>query len=205
MPVKSAGVGPGLSNSNSKYGAPATVVLAHSVSHSGPLGKPIICFNCLGLGHQRKQCSEKVRCCSCFNYGHVSSAYLSKHHNQRRYVPKPCLEGKGVEKTSINPDGVPHLASSVSPKPPENPTSRENHASTMANWAVDPRPFILEGFTLEEPVSHPSLHQEVYLTGCYTLYNEDLAIMKLNPPVNKSREDFKNLADGPRVFFHDVH
>jgi hypothetical protein len=73
----------------------------------------------------------------------------------------------------------------------------------MANWEVDPHPFVPVGFTLEEPMLRPMLHQEVYITRCYTLYNEDLAIVKLNPPVDKV--DFKFLAEGLRMFFHDVH
>jgi hypothetical protein len=33
------------------------------------------------------------------------------------------------------------------------------------------------------------LRQEVFITGCYSLLNEDLAIVKLDPPVDKA--DFK--------------
>lgn len=73
----------------------------------------------------------------------------------------------------------------------------------MANWACDPPPFVSIGFTLEERSHRPPLRQEVYITGCYTLCNEDLAIMKLDPPVDKV--DFKNLAEGLRTFFHEVH
>jgi hypothetical protein len=47
------------------------------------------------------------------------------------------------------------------------------------------------------------LCHEVFVTGCYTLYNEDLAIVKLDPPVNK--EDFGELKTTLRSFFHDVH
>ncbi|CAD6221146.1 unnamed protein product [Miscanthus lutarioriparius] len=73
----------------------------------------------------------------------------------------------------------------------------------MANWAVDPRPFVPKRFTLEESMPRPPLRQEVYVTGCYMLCNEDLAIVKLEPPVSK--EDFGSLASALRVFFQETH
>lgn len=73
----------------------------------------------------------------------------------------------------------------------------------MANWACDPRPFVHAGFELVEPVLQPLLRQEVFVPGCYTLCNEDLAIVKLTPPVDKA--DFKDLKEALRSFFHDVH
>ena len=39
--------------------------------------------------------------------------------------------------------------------------------------------------------------------GCYTLFNEDLAIAKLTPPVHK--DDFKLLTKELKVFFEEVH
>lgn len=41
------------------------------------------------------------------------------------------------------------------------------------------------------------------MTGCYTLVNEDLAIMKLEPKVHP--KDFASLATALRSFFMDVH
>ena len=55
----------------------------------------------------------------------------------------------------------------------------------MANWACDPHPRVPKGFVLVEPMPRPPLHHEVYVTGCYTLSNEDLAIVKLQPQVHK--------------------
>jgi hypothetical protein len=73
----------------------------------------------------------------------------------------------------------------------------------MANWAIDPRMFVPKGFTLEEPTPHPPLRQEVYVTGCYTLCNEDLAIVRLELPISK--EDFGSLASALQVFFQTTH
>lgn len=64
-------------------------------------------------------------------------------------------------------------------------------------------PFIPKGFTMAVPVPHPPLCQEVYVMGCYTLANEDLAIVKLEPRVHS--EDFASLASALRTFFMDVH
>lgn len=69
----------------------------------------------------------------------------------------------------------------------------------MANWAVDPHPFVHASFMLEDLVPRPPLHHEVYVTGCYTLYNEDLVIVKFNPPVDTA--DFKKPAEGLHTFF----
>lgn len=73
----------------------------------------------------------------------------------------------------------------------------------MANWPVDPLPHVPAGFTLEEPAHRPLLRHEVFITGCYTLYNEDLAIVKLQPPVHK--DDFSDLKTALRSFFHDIY
>jgi hypothetical protein len=48
-------------------------------------------------------------------------------------------------------------------------------------------------------VQCPPLRHEVFMTGCYTLYNEDLAIVKLRPSVHK--DDFGSLATALRTFF----
>ncbi|XP_066325403.1 uncharacterized protein [Miscanthus floridulus] len=73
----------------------------------------------------------------------------------------------------------------------------------MANWAVDPRPHVPRGFTLQDPVSRPPLRHEVYVAGCYSLHDEDLAIVKLQPPVHK--DDFASLDSALRAFFEEMH
>lgn len=81
----------------------------------------------------------------------------------------------------------------------------QNHKiiAPMANWAVDPRPHVPRGFTLQDPVSRPLLRHEVYVAGCYSLHNEDLAIVKLQPPVHK--DDFASLDSALRAFFEEMH
>jgi hypothetical protein len=73
----------------------------------------------------------------------------------------------------------------------------------MANWPADPIPHLPKGFELDETTPRSLLHHEVYVTGSYTLYNEDLAIMRLEPLVHP--EDFEELKTALRSFFHDIH
>jgi len=49
----------------------------------------------------------------------------------------------------------------------------------------------------------PPLRQKVYITGCYTLYDEDFTIVRMQPPVHK--EDFADMKAALRTFFHDIH
>lgn len=73
----------------------------------------------------------------------------------------------------------------------------------MANFVVDPRPHVPAGFSLVDQSLRPPLRQEVFLAGCYIQANEDLAIVKLVPPVHK--DDFEPLAAELRHFFSEVH
>jgi hypothetical protein len=49
----------------------------------------------------------------------------------------------------------------------------------MANWVVDPIPDVPTGYTIVDSPLQSLLREEVFITGCYTLYNEDLAIVKM--------------------------
>lgn len=73
----------------------------------------------------------------------------------------------------------------------------------MANWACDPRPHIPKGFELVPHVERLMLRHEVFVIGCFNQYNEDLAIIKLEPAINK--EDFDQLATALRSFFKEIH
>lgn len=73
----------------------------------------------------------------------------------------------------------------------------------MANWAVDPAPHVPCGFSLVERMLGPPRHHEVFMTGCHSLHNEDLVIIKLQPAVNK--DDYSELAEALRSFFLDIH
>jgi hypothetical protein len=56
---------------------------------------------------------------------------------------------------------------------------------------------------LVEPMPNPLLHHDVYVSSCYTLCNEDLTIVRLQPAVHK--DDFDSLATALRGFFKEMH
>ena len=161
------------------------------------------CRRCLGPGHKRKDCTRMVRCILCYNYGHTSLTCLSKIHAKRRYRVVSRSEVEGTLGNHLYPKTTPPLV----PSPPistvpasvtENPTT-----SSMANWPYDPVPHLPPGFSIQEPPLRNGIRQEVFVIGCYTLYNEDLAIIKLQPPV--SGDDFGEVKTALRSFFQDVH
>jgi len=53
------------------------------------------------------------------------------------------------------------------------------------------------------PPIRPPLRHEVFVTRCYSPFNEDQAIIKLDPLVHK--DDFNLLSKELKVFFRDVH
>lgn len=171
---------------------PPTLRKDQGPAHS-PSSKIPSYSKCLRTGHLRKQCSNLVRCRSCYNYGHVSAACLSKSRNHRLYRPISKFEGEGADKSFIPSE--PPCSSPPSPnRPPSSPPCIEenpNAHQTMAN-SVNPCPHL-------EPVPHPPLHHEVFVMGCYTAYNEDLAIVRLRPAVHK--DDFESLSTAVRSFF----
>lgn len=181
-------------------------VLRTRVTGPDPTEKVTVCNRCLNLGHTRKACTNMVRCKICFNYGHVSPSCLAKARLQRKFRPIAVREGERAGGEAINSTSIASLvASAPAPSPSITTAIVQNPSSSppMANWSVDPRPHLHRGFEVDEWPPHPPLRHEVFVTGCYTLYNEDLAIVRLQPPVNK--DDFDNLATALRAFFTDVH
>jgi hypothetical protein len=73
----------------------------------------------------------------------------------------------------------------------------------MVNWEVDPRPHVSKGFKLVDHAPRPLLCHEVFMAGCFSQYNEDLATVKLQPSVHK--DDFDSLTTAIRSFFEDIH
>lgn len=49
----------------------------------------------------------------------------------------------------------------------------------------------------------PPLRHEVFVTGCYSAFNKDLAIIKLELPVHKG--DFDLLTIELKSFFSEIH
>jgi len=56
----------------------------------------------------------------------------------------------------------------------------------MANFAVDPRPFVPKGFVLDDFEASLLLHHEVFINGCYNKTNENLAIGSSHPQFTRT-------------------
>lgn len=48
----------------------------------------LLCSHCLTPGHRALDCVRKIRCKSCFHYGHIARSCLSRAHLLRAYRPK---------------------------------------------------------------------------------------------------------------------
>jgi len=112
--------------------------------------------------------------------GHVSSLYLRSARPHHDFWPT-SLEGEGAQLEGIYMPPTPKESRFVSHFTPQQPAvpSPPPEQPTMANFVVDPRPHVPSGFQLEDPPIRPPLCHEVFVTGCYTLYNEDLVIVRL--------------------------
>lgn len=158
-----------LPDSNSK----PSMMEKDSAQSSSPL-----CSRCLRPGHSWQACANSVRCNHRLFYGHKSSACLRTPRQSRLIWAVKGMEGEGSKERnkSAAPTHPAQVHSSpshpVTPSPEKTPVSSSS-SPPMANFAVDPRPHVPKGFTLVEQPLRPPLRHEVYVTGCYTLANED--------------------------------
>lgn len=164
----------------------------------------LLCSRCLSPGHLWKSCTNSVRCDFCHFYGHKSRSCLKKARQSRVCWAVKNQEGGGAGVSNISRT----VSESSSLVPPSSATQEKTLALSssspaMANFAVDPRPHVPKGFSLLDQPLRPPLRQEVFVSGCFVQANEDLAIIKLSPPVHK--DDFGPLASELRRFFSEVH
>jgi hypothetical protein len=108
--------------------------------HTGPPhGRATIVW---GHGHDSSQCTSQVRCKSCYCYGHVAKGCInSKRKSSTRWVKKA---------PSPKPD-----SSSLHPPPqhashPPNSAQLPARLPAMANFAINPLPFVPPGFFIRE-------------------------------------------------------
>lgn len=123
--------------SNSNLGTRPSNVQTHQSLAQDPLVEVKKCSKCLGPGHSRKDYTNLVKCRTCFNYGHISSACLSKACHQRRYRPVSYLEDEGSQCLPLYSDASASLDASA-PAPPSSllpPPIVENHkpSTSMVN------------------------------------------------------------------------
>lgn len=180
---------------------------SYSKSLKGPLAgvDPTAqhCSRCLGFDHTRKACQSRFRCNVCFRYGHSSRNCLSKARLRRIYRPVSKVEGERSELSIFKASPTPHRDRTPPALLHHSTVEIPSSLFPMAIFAVDPRPHLPAGYELlPQPLRPPHRH-EVFVAGCYSLANEDLAIVMLEPPVHK--DDFSLLAAELRIFFRDMH
>lgn len=180
------------------------------------------CGRCLAPGHGKSNCLSEIRCKRCFGYGHISSGCRAKISDSRAFRPKRRSTSKDsppeCDRCAAKPSSPsyrppsPHRASSSPrlgnlknpeqhPPPPLFPAPV---AVTMANFPIDPHPFVPIGFNLmPREVIRESCRLRSFLAFSLDKANEDLAIAITEPKVDK--EDFWTFAMELRAFLQEHH
>jgi hypothetical protein len=119
------------------------------------------CQRCLSMNHITKDCVNNICCRGCFNYGHIKRNCLSARTSLgKRWVPKIVKGGELVSDTTTTVGPIDELAGS-SPKAGETalnwsaglanestphrsppPSSSSAPPPPMANFEVDPAPWV---------------------------------------------------------------
>jgi hypothetical protein len=120
------------------------------------------CRKCLSMSHTMVNCTNKIRCRDCFNYGHIAKDCLKRQAKSRQqWVPKrkaPILLGRDLrsqlsqpiaavsspisqpenlpgERNQGNPSALPIVSFQSSTSPPPS-------AQAMVNFEVEPTPWL---------------------------------------------------------------
>lgn len=176
----------------------ATTVSNFEIKSSGKIcGSPVdnhgfarlSCSKCLCLGHVAQFCLSKVWCKTCFNYGHQFRWCLTRTRPRLLWRPKvtvaPVQNPKipiPVQNSTPSPclvilENHDHNQSTVNHNPP--PTDHQPLSNTMANFDVNPIPYIPMGFDLEH-WARPACGRMV-LAGNPPQRHEEYAIATLTP------------------------
>lgn len=166
------------------------------------LSPPRTCFVCNGPGQFQKAHLRSICCLKCLSSEYfilkrfwkdgplLDSGVISgpnlRQSGQAQSLPNSQAihlegEGVGVGTAFIRQPEYPRkpLANTNTPPLSPPPSATSSEVGAMANFAVDPRPFVPEGWEVELPPAQPHLHHEVFVAGCYSHCNENLAIIKL--------------------------
>ncbi|KAM0878205.1 hypothetical protein ACQ4PT_035013 [Festuca glaucescens] len=107
------------------------------------------CGHCLSMSHDKEMCTNNIRCCFCFRYGHVRKDCLAAK-NKKIWIPKrvgsgqtcldsragPCLDSFAVPASQGSVATTP--LSPVPNHPPPPLPSALLLPPTMANFELDP-------------------------------------------------------------------
>jgi hypothetical protein len=173
------------------------------IDNARRLGK---CTQCFSLNHRRLECRAPLRCAACFKSGHVFKFCSTLARPKIYWRPKsahalrPRMEthqssSEGDEsggnrvlppiysESAENPNSNGELAS---PLEPESPRSSSTEAPSgevteeMANFEVDPAPFVLEGMNVEDWAR--SARGRIIIAANPPRRHEEYAIISIDPP-----------------------
>lgn len=151
-----------------------------------------LCSHCFGINHKASNCFSAVRCASCYNYRHKYKWCITRKKPKICWRPKlpPNPEAEGAAVNSVNsspPDveeGCHYIASSKHignlPRPPRVPPDESSSDHPMANFVVNPAPYVPEGLEVEN-WECPACGR-IVITGNPTRKHEDFAIVTVFPP-----------------------
>jgi hypothetical protein len=94
------------------------------------------CHKCLSMTHTIVNCTNKIRCWDCFNYGHIAKDYLKKKStSQQQWVPKQkALDLLGRDLRSQSTQPITAVSSPVSQL--ETPSTKHNQGNNFAQLAA---------------------------------------------------------------------
>lgn len=165
------------------------------------------CTRCFGTDHNRFNCKSAIRCAGCFNYGHKFRYCVTKSRPKVCWWAKsfcltqePTREGEETLANSISPPihsaelenpnkGVGSHATTYAapavhlhraPSATPGPSGEDGEASDMANFAVNPVPFVLVGLEIED-WARPA-RGRIIVSGNPPRHHEEYAIVTVLPP-----------------------
>ncbi|KAM0930964.1 hypothetical protein ACQ4PT_000663 [Festuca glaucescens] len=122
------------------------------------------CRRCLSFSHNTVDCVGKVRCKSCFRYGHIKSECWKEKSSMRwvaKNMPKQCaLDSRASEP----PKGQTFAEFSATEKTLSSDPSLQR-SDSMANFPVDPHRFVPAGFHVLEPWGADERPARLYVTA----------------------------------------
>lgn len=111
------------------------ISLVQTAFLAGPSKPSFFCASCLGLGHQRKVCTQMVRCKICYNYGHISSDCLPEtaKNSVTGWFPVRNAKSRDLCLFAL-------MLPPFSPPPPTLPTTVSEASLLFSNGELGGRP-----------------------------------------------------------------
>ncbi|KAM0852655.1 hypothetical protein ACQ4PT_051620 [Festuca glaucescens] len=158
------------------------------------------CRRCLNMSHDTDKCVNKIRCKSCYRYGHYAKQCLDRSTPLgKRWVPKQTessgavlesadIVASSTSAASFGPGSLPLSDKppppSVPPPPPPIPNNllQAAEATTMANFEFDPAPWVPAGFHIID--GGPNRLPRTFVTPSAPMVDahEGWAVAMIDPP-----------------------